>query len=70
MNKLKNKVAVIYGNRSVGGSIARAFGGEGARVFLMGRTPEKLKTITDKVFGANARASGVTLEQFNAGMIA
>jgi NADP-dependent 3-hydroxy acid dehydrogenase YdfG len=33
MNKLKDKVAVVYGNGAVGAAIARAFTDEGAKVF-------------------------------------
>lgn len=33
MNRLKNKVAVIYGNGAVGAAIAKAFAREGAKVF-------------------------------------
>jgi NAD(P)-dependent dehydrogenase (short-subunit alcohol dehydrogenase family) len=36
---LEHKVAVIYGGGGpIGGAVARAFAGEGARVFLIGRT--------------------------------
>jgi len=33
MKKLENKVAVVYGNGTVGGVIAKAFAREGAKVF-------------------------------------
>jgi NAD(P)-dependent dehydrogenase (short-subunit alcohol dehydrogenase family) len=49
MNRLKDKVAVIYGNGAVGGAIAKAFACEGARVFLTGLTLAKLKTIADEI---------------------
>lgn len=49
MNKLKNKVAVVYGNGAVGAAIAKAFAEEGAKVFLTGRTLAKLKTIAGEV---------------------
>ena len=36
---LEGRTAVVYGGAgSVGGAVARAFAGEGARVFLAGRT--------------------------------
>jgi len=47
--KLKNKIAVVYGNGNVGGVIAKAFAKEGAKVFLTGRKAEKLKTIADEI---------------------
>jgi NAD(P)-dependent dehydrogenase (short-subunit alcohol dehydrogenase family) len=49
MNRLKNKVAVVYGNGAVGGAIAKAFAGEGAKVFLAGLTTAKLKAIADEI---------------------
>jgi NAD(P)-dependent dehydrogenase (short-subunit alcohol dehydrogenase family) len=36
---LQDKVAIIYGaGGAIGSAVARAFGAEGARVFLSGRT--------------------------------
>ncbi|MCL5995894.1 MAG: SDR family oxidoreductase [Chloroflexi bacterium] len=53
---LENKVAVIYGaGGSIGGAVARAFAGEGARVFLAGRT----KATLDKVAGEIRSNGGV-----------
>ena len=47
---LENKVAVIYGaGGSIGGAVARAFTREGARVFLAGRTREKLDKVADEI---------------------
>lgn len=45
MKRLEDKVAVVYGDGTVGGAIAKAFAREGARVFLTGRTAKKLDTI-------------------------
>jgi NAD(P)-dependent dehydrogenase (short-subunit alcohol dehydrogenase family) len=49
MKRLANKVAVVYGDGNVGGAIAKAFAGEGARVFLTGRTVKKLDAIAGGV---------------------
>jgi len=49
MNRLKDKIAVIYGNGAVGGTIAKAFAREGANIFLAGLTSEKLKAIADEI---------------------
>ncbi|MES1160272.1 MAG: SDR family oxidoreductase [Bacteroidota bacterium] len=49
MKRLENKVAVVYGNGTVGGAIAKAFAKEGARVFMTGRNLKKLKVITDEI---------------------
>jgi NAD(P)-dependent dehydrogenase (short-subunit alcohol dehydrogenase family) len=49
MKRLENKIAVVYGNGSVGAAIAKAFSREGARVFLTGRTLTKLNAIADEI---------------------
>jgi len=49
MGRLENKVAVVYGNGTVGAAIAKSFAREGAKVFLTGRTLDKLKVIADEV---------------------
>jgi NAD(P)-dependent dehydrogenase (short-subunit alcohol dehydrogenase family) len=47
---LENKVAIIYGaGGPVGGAVASAFGREGARVFLAGRTRAKLDKVADEI---------------------
>ncbi len=49
---LENKNAVIYGGGgSIGGAVAREFAREGARVFLAGRTREKLETEAGAITG-------------------
>ena len=55
---LEGKNAVIYGGGgSIGGAAARAFGREGARVFLAGRTPATLEAVA-----AAIRADGGVAE--------
>lgn len=49
MKRLENKVAVVYGNGTIGGAIAKAFAREGATVFLTGRTVKKLDTIANEI---------------------
>lgn len=47
---LEDKVAVVYGGGgSMGGAVARAFGREGARVHLAGRTPAKLEAVAEEI---------------------
>jgi 3-oxoacyl-[acyl-carrier protein] reductase len=46
---LEGKRAVIYGGGAIGGAVARAFAREGARVFLAGRTLEKLERVADDI---------------------
>lgn len=53
MQKLKNKVAVIYGDGNVGSAVAKGFAYEGAQVFLAGRTSTKLKKIADEIKSNN-----------------
>ncbi|HEX2863973.1 MAG TPA: SDR family oxidoreductase [Deinococcales bacterium] len=51
---LAGKAAVVYGaGGSVGGAVARAFAAEGARVYLAGRTLDKLEAVA-----ADIRAGG------------
>jgi 3-oxoacyl-[acyl-carrier protein] reductase len=55
---LDNKSAVIYGGGgSIGGAVARAFGREGARVFLAGRTVATLEEVAESI-----RATGGAAE--------
>ena len=49
MKRLTNKVAIIYGNGTIGGAVAKAFAREGATVFLTGRTAAKLDTIANEI---------------------
>lgn len=63
MNQLKNKVAVVYGNGGVGGAVANAFARSGARVFLAGRTLEKLKAIQDPDISVLDVLDGVAVER-------
>ena len=47
---LKDKIAVIYGaTGSVGSTVAQAFARQGARVFLTGRSLEKLNGVAAKI---------------------
>ncbi|AHG02026.1 3-oxoacyl-ACP reductase (plasmid) [Halostagnicola larsenii XH-48] len=47
---LDDKVAVVYGaGGSIGGAVARAFAGEGARVFLAGRTDTTLDEVAEDI---------------------
>jgi 3-oxoacyl-[acyl-carrier protein] reductase len=42
---LEQKTAVIYGAGAIGGTVARTFAGEGARVFLAGRSLPPLHAV-------------------------
>lgn len=43
MKTLQGKVAVVYGGGAIGSAVARAFAGEGARVFIASRSRAKLE---------------------------
>jgi 3-oxoacyl-[acyl-carrier protein] reductase len=54
---LENKNAVIYGGGgAIGGSVARAFAREGARVFLAGRTLATLDRVAREIVAEGGRA--------------
>ena len=54
---LEDKNAVIYGGGgSIGGAVARAFGREGARLFLAGRTKATLEEVAEQVRSAGGAA--------------
>lgn len=47
---LENKIALIHGGGgAIGGAVARAFARQGARVFLAGRTREKLEAVASDI---------------------
>lgn len=49
MKRLENKVAVIYSDGPIGSAMAKTFANEGAKVFLTGRTLEKLDAIANEI---------------------
>jgi 3-oxoacyl-[acyl-carrier protein] reductase len=54
---LEGKNAVVYGGGgNIGGAVARAFGREGARVFLAGRTAAKLDAVAEEIRSAGGTA--------------
>lgn len=63
--QLDGKVAILYGAAgSMGGAVTRAFGAEGARLFLAGRTLSKVRAITEEIesAGASVAASAVDVD--------
>ncbi len=65
MQKLKNKVAVVYGNGNTGSAIAKAFASEGAKVFLAGKTISKLKAIADEIKSASGLIETAEIDALN-----
>ncbi len=49
MQRLKDKVAIIYSDGTVGASTAKAFAKEGAKVHIAGRTQGKLEQIAQDI---------------------
>lgn len=63
---LNNKNAVIYGGGgAIGGAVARAFAGEGARVFLAGRHPEPLQAVAEDIASNGGLAETAVLDATN-----
>jgi NAD(P)-dependent dehydrogenase (short-subunit alcohol dehydrogenase family) len=64
---LDGKTAVVYGAAgSVGGAVARAFAGEGARVFLAGRTRETLDEVAEEIRAGGGSASTAVVDALDA----
>ena len=58
-NMLEGKTAVIYGGGgSIGGAVARTFAREGAQVFLVGRTQERLDAVARQIEADGADNQG------------
>src|SRR5437762_3323520 len=63
---LKGKIAVIYGGGGALGSIAaRVFAREGARVFLVGRTQEKLDKIAAQIAASGGEVETAEIDVFD-----
>ncbi|GAB3235440.1 SDR family oxidoreductase [Algoriphagus aestuariicola] len=63
---LKNKNAVLYGvSDSMAGAFARAFAREGARVFLTGRSLEKVKKVANEIIAAGGKAEAAEVDALN-----
>lgn len=60
---LENKNAIIYGaGGGIGGGVARTFAREGARVFLAGRTRDKLDKVAGEIHAAGGQAEVAVLD--------
>jgi NAD(P)-dependent dehydrogenase (short-subunit alcohol dehydrogenase family) len=49
MKRLAGKIAIVYGDGTIGSTIAKAFAYEGATVYLTGRTAAKLRAVSEEV---------------------
>ncbi|MEV7179855.1 SDR family oxidoreductase [Kitasatospora sp. NPDC093679] len=60
---LENRNAVIYGGGgAIGGAVARAFAGEGARVHLAGRTQARLDRVAEEIRAAGGAAETAVVD--------
>src|SRR5262245_31618692 len=60
---LEDRTAVIYGGGgAIGGAVARAFGREGAAVFLAGRTAATLEAVAEAIRAAGGRAETAVVD--------
>ncbi len=66
---LKEKVAVVYGAGSIGGAVARAFGAEGARVFVGDRTGAKAEALATEIEAAGGSARGLEVDALDEGSV-
>jgi 3-oxoacyl-[acyl-carrier protein] reductase len=61
---------VIYGGGGmIGGAVARAFAREGARVFLAGRTMDKLETVADEIRSSGGAAETAQVDALDAAAV-
>ena len=61
--KLQGKNAVIYGGGgAIGGAVARAFGAEGARLFLAGRHRAPLEAVVERIAAAGGSAEAAEVD--------
>jgi NAD(P)-dependent dehydrogenase (short-subunit alcohol dehydrogenase family) len=66
---LKDKVAVVYGAGSIGGAVAKAFGHEGARVFVGDRTGAKAEALAGEIEAAGGAARGLEVDALDEGSV-
>jgi len=60
---LENKVAVIYGaGGGIGGAVARAFGREGAKLFLTGRHRASVEVVAKEIVSASGSAEAAEVD--------
>ena len=60
---LEGKVAVVYGGGgAIGSAVSRAFAGEGAKVYVAGRTLEKLQKTVQAITDAGGSAEAAELD--------
>lgn len=66
---LEGKAAVVYGAGSIGGAVAKAFGAEGARVFVGDRTGAKAGALAAEIEAAGGSARGLEVDAMDEGAV-
>lgn len=59
---LKNKIAVVYGAGPIGGTVAMAFAGEGAKVFVADRNLDAAQKLANAIRGAGGQAEAAEVD--------
>jgi NAD(P)-dependent dehydrogenase (short-subunit alcohol dehydrogenase family) len=68
---LENKTAVIYAaGGAIGGAVARAFGREGARLFLTGRDVAKIDAVAEEIVAAGGVAETAHVDALDESAVA
>ena len=62
---LANKTAIVYGAGDIGGAVARAFAEEGARVFVVGRTPARASEVAASIRSKGGSAEAMAVDAFD-----
>jgi 3-oxoacyl-[acyl-carrier protein] reductase len=67
---LEDKTAIIYGGGgAIGGAAARAFGREGARVYLAGRTAASLDAVAGEIRAGGGKAETAEVDALDAAAV-
>jgi 3-oxoacyl-[acyl-carrier protein] reductase len=67
---LDGRNAIIYGGGgAIGGAVARAFAGQGARVFLAGRTPATLDVVAEDIRSNGGRADTAAVDALDGSQV-
>jgi 3-oxoacyl-[acyl-carrier protein] reductase len=66
---LEGKVAAVYGAGLIGSAVAKAFGAEGARVFVGDRTGAKAEALAAEIGAAGGVARGLEIDALDEGSV-
>jgi 3-oxoacyl-[acyl-carrier protein] reductase len=66
---LEGKTAVVYGAGSIGGAAAKAFGAEGAQVFVGDRTGAKAEALAREIEAVGGVARGIEVDALDEGSV-